>query len=346
MSVIQFLKHRSPRNRTITVTEDDRIRLLPRLITDLPKHPLKSMIQGTIHGDYNQWAKVLPLGQVDLLFLDPPYNLDKTFNGNRFSRQSVEDYTIWLDGVLTTLKPLLKPTASIYICGDWFSSISIFVAASKHFIVRNRITWEREKGRGAKSNWKNSSEDIWFCTMSDEYTFNVEAVKLRRKVIAPYKVDGKPKDWQESAEGNYRDTHPSNIWTDITIPFWSMPENTDHPTQKSEKLLAKIILASTNQNDFVFDPFLGSGTTSVVAKKLQRQYLGIELDQEYCLLAEKRLELADEVRTIQGFVDGVFWERNTLAERQSIFKNGNGNGNNGNNHQDSIPDLFSLIRHE
>ena len=61
----------------------------------------------------------------------------------------------------------------------------------------------------------------------------------------------------------------------------------------------------------MLDPFLGSGTTSVVAKKLNRNYLGIEVNKEYCLLAEKRLELAETVRSIQGFIDGVFWERNT-----------------------------------
>ena len=113
-------------------------------------------------------------------------------------------------------------------------------------MVRNRITWEREKGRGAKVNWKSACEDIWFCTVSDNYTFNVDAVKLRRRVLAPYTDGiGRPKDWMRTDSGGFRDTHPSNLWTDISVPFWSMPENTDHPTQKSEKLLAKLILAST-----------------------------------------------------------------------------------------------------
>jgi site-specific DNA-methyltransferase (adenine-specific) len=251
---------------------------------------------------------------VDLLILDPPYNLTKDFNGCKFTRGDVESYTRWLDGIITALKPLLKPTASIYICGDWFSSLSIFPVAAAHFTVRNRITWEREKGRGAKANWKNASEDIWFCTLSDHYTFNLEAVKLRRRVLAPYRnPDGTPKDWQRTTTGNFRDTHPSNLWVDITIPFWSMPENTDHPTQKSEKLIAKLISASSNPGDFVLDPFLGSGTSSVVAQKLGRQYLGIELNEDYCLLAERRLELAIADPRIQGYADGVFWERNTLA---------------------------------
>ena len=98
------------------------------------------------------------------------------------------------------------------------------------------------------------------------------------------------------------------------MPFWSMPENTPHPTQKPEKLLAKIILASSVENDLILDPFLGSGTTAVVAKKLNRRFAGIERDENYCLLAEKRLALAERDKTIQGFADGVFWERNSSAK--------------------------------
>lgn len=95
-----------------------------------------------------------------------------------------------------------------------------------------------------------------------------------------------------------------------------MSENTDHPTQKPEKLLAKIILASSNEGDVILDPFLGSGTTAVVAKKLGRRYVGIEIDETYCCLAEKRLELAEKDRNIQGYSDGVFWERNTLIDQK------------------------------
>jgi len=93
-----------------------------------------------------------------------------------------------------------------------------------------------------------------------------------------------------------------------------MPENTAHPTQKPEKLLAKIILASTRETDLILDPFAGSGTTAVAAKKLNRDYVGIEADERYCLLAEKRLALAETDKTIQGFSDGIFWERNTQVK--------------------------------
>mgnify|MGYP001107958356 CR=1 FL=1 len=95
-----------------------------------------------------------------------------------------------------------------------------------------------------------------------------------------------------------------------------MPENTEHPTQKPEKLLAKIILASSHPGGVVLDPFLGSGTASVVAIKLGRNYVGIEIDESYCCMAEKRLYLAETEKTIQGYEDGVFWERNTLGERR------------------------------
>ena len=232
-------------------------------------------------------------------------------------------YAEWLESWFPKLMRTLKPTASVYICGDWRSSSAVQLVAEKYLKVRNRITWEREKGRGAKANWKNCSEDVWFCTVSDDYTFNVDAVKLTRKVIAPYTdSSGAPKDWDKSREGNFRLTYPSNLWTDLTVPFWSMPENTEHPTQKPEKLLAKIILASSNPGDVIFDPFLGSGTAAVVAKKVSRKYVGLEIDPIYCSLAMKRLNMADSDDTIQGYSDGVFWERNSL-HLQNMFRRDN-----------------------
>lgn len=291
-------------------------RNLVRLSGPVEPHDIENR---TINQDLFQILDWLPASFVDLLFIDPPYNLTKSFNARTFTQRSTEQYSEWLESWFPKLLSTLKPTASVYICGDWRSSAAIHLTGEKHLIVRSRITWEREKGRGAKANWKNCSEDIWFCTVSDEYTFNVEAVKLKRRVMAPYTdSDGKPKDWQETAKGRYRLTHPSNIWTDLTVPFWSMPENTDHPTQKPEKLLAKIILASSRPGDLVLDPFLGSGTTSVVAKKLQRRYVGIELDAMYSSLAEKRLAMADKDKAIQGYSDGVFWERNSRQDQSRI----------------------------
>jgi site-specific DNA-methyltransferase (adenine-specific) len=257
---------------------------------------------------------LLPRGFVDLLILDPPYNLTKTFASTAFRKKSLAQYAEWFENVLVKLLPTLKNTASVYVCSEWHSSTAVHLILEKFLKVRNRITWERDKGRGAKTNWKNASEDIWFATVSNDYTFNVRDVKLKRRVLAPYTDgDGSPKDWDNGSTGPFRLTHPSNLWNDITVPFWSMPENTDHPTQKPEKLLAKLILASTNRDDFVFDPFMGVGSSIVAAKKLNRKFLGIEIDRHYCLLAAKRMHMAELDPAIQGYADGVFWERNTLS---------------------------------
>jgi len=99
-----------------------------------------------------------------------------------------------------------------------------------------------------------------------------------------------------------------------------MPENTDHPTQKPEKLIAKLILASSNPGDFVFDPFLGSGTSAVVARKLGRSFCGVECNQEYCCWALKRLEMSSTSPEIQGYSNGVFWERNSHSQQDVSSK--------------------------
>lgn len=312
-------KQRAPRNRTITLSSSDRVVFMEKLVKVSNPLRLEDIIERTINEDIFRILDWLPRSFADLAFLDPPYNLTKTFNGTVFQQRSLEEYEAWMESWLPKLLRALKPNGTVYICGDWRSSSAIHRVAKKFLKIQNRITWEREKGRGASKNWKMCSEDVWFCTMSDDFVFNLDAVKMKRRVIAPYRdSDGRPKDWDETYAGAYRTTHPSNLWNDLTVPFWSMPENTDHPTQKPEKLLAKIILASSNPRDVVLDPFLGSGTTSVVARKLGRSFVGVEIDKEYCLLAEKRLALAESDATIQGFARGVFWERNSLPEcRQS-----------------------------
>lgn len=307
-------KNRAPRNKTIELNSGELALFKKNLLKADSNLGLSRIKNKTIFGDTFKVVDSLPNAFADLIFADPPYNLNKNFKSNQFSKKSDEDYMEWLDSWLGKIKRLLKPNGSIYICGDWRSSSLIYFVGKEYFIPRNRIIWERDKGRGAKSNWKNCSEDIWFFTNSNTYTFNLEQVKIKRKVIAPYvNGDGLPKDWENSKEGKFRLTHPSNLWTNLTVPFWSMSENTIHPTQKPEKLLAKIILASTNENDIVFDPFLGSGTSSVTAKKLNRNYVGIESDEYFSCIAEKRLEMAELDDTIQGYRDNIFWDRNCVG---------------------------------
>lgn len=302
---------KAPRNRTLTLGEEEIPSLEPLISSaaDIRAGFHDDMI---VNADLFDCLDLIPDGYFNLIIIDPPYNLSKDFHGRKFSAMKGEDYESYLRGWLGRVADKLAPDGSLYLCGDWRCGSAMQRVLEEHLTVMNRITWQREKGRGAAANWKNSMEDIWFAVKNPaDYYFNLEAVKIRRRVIAPYRVDGRPKDWEESPEGNFRVTCPSNLWDDITVPFWSMPENTDHPTQKPEKLYAKLILASSRPGDRIFDPFMGSGTAAVVARKLGRRFCGVEVNRDYCLWAAKRLLRAATDPSIQGYEDGLFRERNS-----------------------------------
>ena len=308
-------KARANRNRTLTIAENE-ITTLEKAIINADDLKKSFADNSVINADLLDCLDAIPNDYFHLIIIDPPYNLAKDFHGNKFSKLNTTSYEAYLRSWFGKVCDKLAPNGTLYMCGDWQCSLSMQKVISERLTILNRITWQREKGRGAKANWKNAMEDIWFAVKNPkDYYFDVEAVKMKRKVIAPYKVDGKPKDWEQTESGNFRITYPSNFWDDISIPFWSMPENTDHPTQKPEKLYAKLILASTKPGDKIFDPFLGSGTSAVVAYKLNRNYVGIELNRDYCLWAAKRLMNARKNKVIQGYSDNVFWERNVLNSR-------------------------------
>ena len=301
---------KSPNNRTLTVSRDEYSSLDNYIVNTYEPNKI-------INGDLFDIIGDIPDKTFDLIIIDPPYNLSKDFGSNSFKKMSDKEYEEWLESWVPEVTKKMKDNGSLYMCGDWKCSCEMKRVLEKELMILNRITWQREKGRGSKTNWKNGMEDIWFAVKDlNNYKFNPDAVKMRRRVLAPYKQDGKPKDWNETESGNFRDTYASNFWDDISIPFWSMPENTDHPTQKPEKLIAKLMLASSDEGDMVFDPFLGSGTTAVVAEKLGRNWSGIEKNREYCYWSAKRLMKAESDKTIQGYSDGIFWERNTAIKKK------------------------------
>ena len=318
MTVIK--KSKAGRNKTLTISGGERMLLQSKVnsIEDLKSGLFDDVI---VHGDLLDCLGLIPDEYFNLIVIDPPYNLDKDFNGNRFSAMKSAGYEDYLRSWFGQVCDKLRPDGSLYMCGDWKCSASMQRVIEERLTVINRITWQREKGRGARMNWKNGMEDIWFAVKNPkDYYFNIDAVKVKRRVRAPYRIEGQPKDWEQSEDGKYRFTCPSNFWDDISVPFWSMPENTEHPTQKPEKLYAKLLLASSKSGDRVFDPFLGSGTLAVVARKLNRKFCGVEINEEYCLWAAKRLLQADMDKTIQGYADGVIWERNSFAEQKRANK--------------------------
>lgn len=307
---------KSPRNKTIDFSlADAPAGVLDRILHENDQLEDRNVVvDQTINGDAFKVLTRLPDQLADLAIVDPPYNLNKQYDGLNFKKMSDANYQAYTQRWVDALLPRLKPQASLYVFADWQTSIALAPVLERNFTIQNRITWQREKGRGALTNWKNGMEDIWFLTRSPhDYTFNVDQVKQRRQVIAPYRVDGQARDWEETANGRFRDTMPSNFWDDISIPYWSMPENTGHPTQKPEKLLAKVILASSNPGDLILDPFAGAGSSLVTAKKLGRHFIGIEQSLLYTAWGEYRLQQTSTGDSIQGFTDGVFWERNTLA---------------------------------
>lgn len=245
-------------------------------------------------------------GSVDLFFLDPPYfisgkskkiNLETGDRGDWDCQwNSIEEYTIWTDSYLKLAHKQLKDDGSVYVCISWQNSHIIHTLLEKNgFTILNRITWKRDKGRGAKTNWKSMHEDIFFAVKNKKkYTFNIDDVKVTKKVIAPYKnEDGTPKDWWVNENGEkVRLTYPGNLWDEFCVPYWSMlevksyaktkktPNNflTKHNTQKPKDLVKKIIMASSNKGDLVVDYFSGSGTTAIAAEELERNSIVFDVN--------------------------------------------------------------------
>lgn len=304
-------KERASMNRTITLTEEERY-----TYKDYISNKFELNKNSVICGDFFEINSQIPDKYVDLILIDPPYNITKKYGENTFKAMSDDEYFNYVLKIFKHCLRVLKDNGTMYVCGDWKTSYIQrkaleYLENQEICDVINRITWSRDKGRGANNNWKNNIEDIYMVVKDkNNYTFNIDAVKMKKTVLAPYKdKNGNNKDWQDDGEGAYRMTCPSNIWFDITVPFWSMAENTDHPTQKSEKLYAKLILASSNKNDIVYEPFAGVFTGCVTAQKLERNWFGVEYENEYCLLGQKRLCLAKINNTIQGYEDGVFRDK-------------------------------------
>lgn len=261
-------------------------------------------MENIINKDCLESPTIIKKESVDLFFCDPPYfttsiDWDKQWSNN-------EEYYNWCRIWISNMYAQLKDTGSAYVCCQWLHSGTYQVMLQEAgFNIRNRITWKKDKGRGSKSNWKSMHEDIWFLTKSKNYTFNIDDVKIEKKVIAPYKDDeGNPKDWWVNEKGEkVRLTYPGNLWETISIPFWSShevksyavskksPNNKfqKHNTQKPKELVKRCILASSNQGDLVVDYFGGSGTTMIASKELDRNCIIFEKDKTCIEIIKTRL---------------------------------------------------------
>ena len=158
---------KADRNKTIDISIDEGKEYLDKCIVVDDKTGVDTILDKTIIGDMYTVIPFLPEKFVDLLIVDPPYNLNKNFHGKKFKKMPDVEYEEYVDSWIQMLIPLLKDEASVYVCCDWQSSLIIGNVLKKYLYVQNRITWQREKGRGSISNWKNGMETFGLQLMQE-----------------------------------------------------------------------------------------------------------------------------------------------------------------------------------
>ena len=181
-------KERASMNRTITLTEEERY-----TYKDYISNKFKLNENSVICGDFFEINSQIPDKYVDLILIDPPYNITKKYGENTFKAMSDDEYFNYVLKIFKHCLRVLKDNGTIYVCGDWKTSYIQrkaleYLENQEMCDVINRITWSRDKGRGANNNWKNNIEDIYMVVKDkNNYTFNIDAVKMKKTVLAPYK---------------------------------------------------------------------------------------------------------------------------------------------------------------
>jgi site-specific DNA-methyltransferase (adenine-specific) len=229
---------------------------------------------------------------IDLIFVDPPYNIGKNFNGHKDKWATDEDYLNWCYKWIDLCVRKLKPNGSMYIMTStqFMPFFDIFIR--KKMTILSRLVWYYDSsGVQAKNYYGSMYEPILFCVKNPEnYTFNADEILVEAKTGAKRKLI----DYRKNPPQVYNSEKvPGNVWEFARVRY-RMDEYENHPTQKPVALLERIIRASSNVGDTVLDPFSGTFTTSFVAKQLDRKSIGIELQEDYVKIGLRRLRLADE----------------------------------------------------
>lgn len=278
------------------------------------KHPNGLLYEG----DSIAWLDLLKEQSVNLIFVDPPYNLNKAVWDNF---ESQEKYIQWSLKWIELASRVLTSDGSIYICG--FSEIlaDIKHPASKFFNSCRWLVWHYKNKANLGNDWGRSHESIIHLRKRTRAQLNVDSIRI------PYgahtlKYPSHPQaDSSQYGKGRRKDTwfpnplgaKPKDVF-DIPTTCNGMGEKTAHPTQKPEELLRKLILASSQIGDVVLDPFSGSGTTLVVAEQLGRKWLGCDLNREYNSWAVNRIENVKRM-TVKQWIE---YDRKIAARRESI----------------------------
>jgi site-specific DNA-methyltransferase (adenine-specific) len=245
------------------------------------------------HGDSGMILPEIADGSVDLIFADPPYNIGKSFGDFKDKWPSDEAYAKWCYSWLAICLKKLKSNGSMYVMTSTEAMPYLDLWLGKQCTIRSRIVWHYDSsGVQAKKYFGSMYEPILFCVKDQKnYTFNAADIEVEARTGAVRKLI----DYRKAEPTPYKTTKvPGNVWYSPRVRY-RMAEYEEHPSQKPEALLERIILASSNPGDLVLDPFSGTFTTCAVAKRLGRRSIGIELQEEYFKTGVRRLGLADKI---------------------------------------------------
>lgn len=230
-------------------------------------------------------------GTVDLIFADPPYNIGKTFGNSTESWPNDEAYVEWCRTWLEICFKKLAPHGTLYLMSSTQAIPFLDIYVRRHLTILSRIIWYYDSsGKQARNYYGSRYEPILHCVQDPKnYVFNAKDILVEAKTGSKRKLI----DYRGDTPKPYNtEKVPGNVWQMPRVRY-RMSEYEEHPTQKPEALLRRIILASSNPGDLVLDPFSGSFTTGAVALRLQRRFIGIEQEREYCKIGLRRLGIAD-----------------------------------------------------
>jgi site-specific DNA-methyltransferase (adenine-specific) len=239
------------------------------------------------HGDTLEVLPQLPKESADLIFIDPPYNIGKQFGDFHDRWTSAKSYVEWAYKWLDECVRLLKPSGSLYIMASTQAMPYFDLYLCEKLTILSRIIWHYDSsGVQAKNYFGSTYEPILFCVKNTKlYNFNTDAIKVEAKTGAKRKLI----DYRKPVPTPYnREKVPGNVWNFPRVRY-RMPEYEEHPSQKPEALMERIILASSNPGDVVLDPFAGTFTTAAIAKKYNRKSVSIENQDQYLKIGLRRI---------------------------------------------------------
>ena len=243
---------------------------------------------------------------IDLIFVDPPYNIGKDFNGRKDKRKTDQDYLAWCYRWIDLCLQKLKESGSFYVMSSTQFIPYFDLYLRDKISILSRIIWSYDSsGVQAKNHFGSMYEPILFCVKDiKNYTFNSDEILIEAKTGAKRKLI----DYRKNPPKPYNTKKvPGNVW-DFSRVRYRMAEYENHPTQKPITLLERIIKVSSNEGDTILDPFSGTFTTSFVAKSLNRKSIGIEIDRDFTKIGIRRVleetdlngeDLTRELKTYQ-----------------------------------------------